>query len=121
MSIRIDHITDIDKLLAFLSAGAKTRFDIPEPILKEVVDQVRKWAKDRNVHVNLTMPDSAKLAAFTGTGAVCGLAAGLLLGLASGALAAAGVAGAAAGYAAAHITIVITPSSATGRTTVTIA
>lgn len=121
MTIHIDRIADIDKLFAFLRTGAKTKFDIPEDLLKEVVEQVRKWAKDKNIHVQFTMPDGAKRAAFTGAGAACGMAAGLLLGLASGALAAAGIAGAAAGYAAAHITIVVTPSGATGRTTVTIA
>lgn len=121
MSIRIDRITDIDKLFAFLSAGAKSKFDIPDGLLNEVVEQVWKWAKDRNIQVNFIMPKNTKLAAYTGVGALCGLAAGLLLGLASGPLAAAGVAGAAAGYAAAHITILVAPSGATGRSTVTIA
>jgi len=121
LTIYIDRIADIDKLLAFLRVGAKAKFEVAEGLLQELIEQVREWVKDKNIHVQFRMPDGAKLAAFTGAGAACGLAAGLLLGLAAGALAAAGMAGAVTGYAAAHVTIVITPSGAAGGTTVTIA
>ena len=121
MTIHIDRIADIDKLLAFLRVGAKAKFEVAEGLLQELVEQVRKWAQDKNIQVQFTKPDGAKLAAFTGAGVACGLAAGMLLGLAAAALTAAGLVGAAAGYAAAHVTIVVTPSGAAGETTVTIA
>jgi hypothetical protein len=121
MSIHIDRIADIDKLFAFLRVGAKAKFEVAAGLLQELVERVRKWAKEKNIHVQFTAPDGAKLAAFTGAGAACGLVAGLLLGLTTGPLVAAGMAGAAAGYAAAHVTIVVTPSGAAGGTTVTIA
>lgn len=121
MTISINHIADIDKLLAFLRAGSKAKFEIAAGLLEELVVRVRKWAKDKNIRVEFTSPDGAKIAAFTAGGAACGLAAGLLMSLAAFPLVAAGVAGAAAGYATAHVTLLVTPAGATGGTTVTIA
>jgi len=121
MTISINRIADIDKLLAFLAVGAKGNFSVAEGLLQELVERVRKWAKEKRIRVQFTKPDGARLAACTGAGAAFGLAAGLVACLAMGPLVAAGFAGAAAGYAAAHVTIMIGPAGAGGDTAVTIA
>lgn len=121
MTINIDRLADIDKLFAFLRADSKAKFEIAAGLLEELVARVRTWAKEKNIRVEFTTPDGAKLAAFTAGGAACGLAAGLAIGLAAFPLVAAGVAGAAAGYAVTYVTLVVTPGGAAGGTTVTIA
>ncbi len=121
MTISINRIADIEKLLAFLAVGAKGNFSVGEGLLHELIERVGKWAKEKKIRVQFTQPDGAKLAACTAAGAACGVAAGLVACLPIWPLIAAGFAGAAAGYAAAHVTIMISPAGASGGTTVTIA
>jgi hypothetical protein len=121
MSISINQASDFDKLFAFLGLGSKTSFTIPEHLIEHLIKEVKDWAKDKDIRIEFTTPSGAKLAGCTAAGVGCGVIAGLALAFSLPGVVAAGVAGGAIGFAVAHTTIVVSPASAAGLTTVTIA
>lgn len=120
MSIHIDTIADIDKLIAFLRVGAKGKFNVPPELIDAIIDRVVKWAKSKNIRVAFQAPGAAKCATFTAGGAALGLIAGIALSATVVPLVAAGLAGAATGFAASHLVIEISPAGQAGASTVTI-
>lgn len=108
MSIQISTIGDISKIIAFIRGCAKGDFRVPPALVDEVLKQLRRYAKEKNVSIDFILPSGERVVVFTAYGATLGAAAGYIVANFPGALAGAAL-GSIAGYCAAHITIRMHP------------
>lgn len=106
MSIAINSVEDISKLLAFVRGVAKGKFRISMFLLKKTIKELEKYAKDKKITLELVDASGELIIKFTRYGAYLGAAAGFLMGSISGALIGAAV-GASLGYLAAQVRITI--------------
>lgn len=107
-SLSINRAVDINKLLAFLLAGAPATFQAKEEMRDLVIEALREFARSHRITVRYVEPGREKLIICSAAGLMAGAGAGAVLAGMAGALAGAGV-GLAVGYACSHVSVSIRP------------
>ena len=105
-SLPINRAIDINKLLAFLRAGASATFQVKEELRDLVIKALKEFARSHRITVRYVEPGREKLIICSTAGLMAG--AGAALAGVAGAVAGAGV-GLAVGYACAHVSVSISP------------
>ena len=107
-SLPINRAIDINKLLAFLRAGASATFQVKEELRDLVIKALKEFARSHRITVRYVEPGREKLIICSTAGLMAGAGAGAALAGVAGAVAGAGV-GLAVGYACAHVSVSISP------------
>jgi hypothetical protein len=118
MTININDLADLGKLLAFLRVGAKGKFAMPAVLSSELIQLVLAWAKKQDITVRFVSPTGQKIAAYSALGAAAGMAVGCIVppvGPVAGF-----IIGALGGFALAHVTIELAPAGKDGSAVLTI-
>ena len=102
MTISINVVSDVSKVIAFIRAAAKGKFEVHPDLVKDVLSIVMRYAREHNVKVDIVSPSGERLATFMASGVIFGATAGYLAAQLPGAVIGAAVGGM-AGYFAAHI------------------
>lgn len=113
MTIKIQSHDAIGKLLAFLSARGKGRFEIPEALIEDVYASLKNFAKTNRVRITMIQPDTGRVELFAWTGATAGCVTGYLMGALPGAIAGSAI-GFGIGLAVAHLKIKVIRSHENG-------
>ncbi|WP_164962570.1 hypothetical protein [Rubrivivax sp. JA1026] len=100
--------SDIQRLLAYLRAGAEAVFTVTEDLRPLVMDRLKELASDHRVSVCSITPSGERLVICTGGGLLVGAGAGAWLAGFPGAIVGA-FAGLFSGYACAHMSVTIRP------------
>ena len=106
--IIIDNQEAITKLIAFIVAKAKARFNIDPEVMEEIMFTLWRYAKDNGITIQIIDPSNKRIAYLGGGGVVVGAAIGYAVGSIPGAVVGS-VVGGLAGCALAHITLKMEP------------
>jgi hypothetical protein len=120
MTIKISSKEAIKKLIAFINANAKGRFEISAELVDDVHIALQRLVDSGNFQVTLIQPNGQKKRIFAAGGFVSGGAAGYFLGSLPGAVVGAGI-GLSAGLAVAHIKVEIAGPPSDGKVLWTLA
>lgn len=99
---------DINKLLAYLRAGAQAVFNVKEELRELVIERLKEFARSHRISIHYTMPSKGRVVICAAAGVLVGTGTGAALGGIPGALIGAG-AGFAFGYACAHMNVSVRP------------
>jgi len=107
-TLLIAHAAEINKLLAYLRAGAQAVFDVKEELRELVIERLKEFGRMHRISIHYTTPNKEHVVICSAAGVLVGTSAGALLAGLPGALIGAG-AGLALGYACAHIHVSVHP------------
>jgi hypothetical protein len=104
----ITRAADINKLLAFLRAGAQVIFNVKEELRELVIQHLKEFARSHRISIHYVTPSNERVVICAMAGTLVGAGAGAMLAGIPGALIGAG-AGLALGYACAHLSVSVRP------------
>jgi hypothetical protein len=107
-TLLISRAADINKLLAFLRAGAKAVFTVKEELRGLVLERLKEFARDHRISVYRITPSNERVVICSAGGFLAGTGAGAVMAGIPGALLGAGF-GLVLGYACAHMNVSVRP------------
>lgn len=106
--IVINNQDAIKKLIAFIKAQAKARFDIDPDMMEEIMKALWQFARENGIRIEIINPDNKRIAYLGAGGVFVGAAIGYAVASIPGAVVGA-VVGGVAGVAMAHVTLKMDP------------
>lgn len=104
----IARAADINKLLAYLRAGARTAFTVNEELRELVIERLKEFARSHRISIHYITPSKERVVICSAAGTMVGAGAGTAFAGIPGALIGAGL-GLALGYACAHMSVSVRP------------
>lgn len=104
MHIKINTQNEISKLMAYIRAVAKGKFEVDPALIRLIMEELRQFAKANNLSIEIVSPSDERVAVFTGSGVMAGAALGFVLAEIPGAVVGA-VVGGVLGFSLAHVKI----------------
>ena len=80
MNVLVKDEEHISKIFAFIKAGCKAEFHVAIDIAEMTICQLRNFAKENNIAIEIYTPSREKIFYFCASGVVAGAAVGYLIG-----------------------------------------